>query len=193
MTTTDGPARISWLVGPPKLIFGAVVVVTVLLTFYAAGPPGGVFDLAMLALTAWGALCVTYVVKLIVALVNTDERRRFRQRALLWSVFPVVLVASVVATSARVPGHIALALAKGDMLAYARDPSAPEPQRVGPYTVLRADRLPNDGARFHLKGTGFLHTTGWAYAPAGAPPSVVDDITYTSIGGGWYTFVRVVF
>jgi hypothetical protein len=194
MTITDEPApgtaRGRWLVGPPRWIFGAALLATIALTFYAVAPPGGIFDLAMTALCAWVALCVTFVVRLIVALVNEGERRRFRRRALLWLAFPVILVANFAATSAGVPGHIALELAKGDMVAYARDPAAPEPDRVGPYEILRADRLPNDGARFQLKGTGFLDSTGWAYSPAGAPPSVVDDITYTSIGNGWYTFVR---
>ena len=44
--------------------------------------------------------------------------------------------------------------------------------------VRRAERLPNNGALFHLDA-GFLNGTGWAYLPDGAPTSATDEICFT--------------
>jgi hypothetical protein len=76
------------------------------------------------------------------------------------------------------------------MLAFARDPGAPEPERVGPYRVLSAHRLPGSGAEFSLADTGFFDVTGWAYSPGGPPKSVPHQLTYTHVGGDWYEFVQ---
>lgn len=198
MTTTDGPATRAtlarrWLAGPPRWTFGAALLLTVAVSVYAVSAPGALFDLVLVALGGWMLLIGVFGVRLVVSAAIAAERRRIRSMLPLWLVFPVVLVASFMVTSSALPARLGLAAAKGDMLAYARDKAADEPDRVGPYKVLSAVRLPGDGARFTLKGTGFLDTTGWAYSPGGAPRSVPDDVTYTRISGDWYEFVQTTF
>jgi hypothetical protein len=165
------------------------VLLTVVISVYAVSPPGGLFDFVLFAIGAWVVLIGVFGVRLIVSLALADERPTRRAIA-LWFVFPVVLVASFAVAASGAPGRLGLAAAKGDMLAFARDPDATDPKRVGPYRVLVAERLPGAGAQFSLEDTGFLDVTGWAYSPGGAPRSVPHEITYTHVAGDWYEFVQ---
>ena len=179
-----------WLVGPPRWIYWSVLLVTAAVFLSAQTPPGAYFVPVMVAFMGLLALGVTLLVRVIATLALAGGWRPMVRAGARWVAVPVVMAAVLVTAQAGVPVRVGLALAKSDMLAYALDPAAAEPDRVGPYAVQDAEKLPGGTVLFRLKGVGFLSNEGWAYSPDADPQPQPDGITFSWIGGDWYTFVE---
>jgi hypothetical protein len=90
---------------------------------------------------------------------------------------------------AGVPIQAGLQLAKPAMLDFASGSVDQAPERVGPYEVFWAGRLPGGEVRFAIAGAGDSeYKSGFVYSPRGEPQSGGHG-TYKHLSGPWYTWV----
>jgi len=196
-----------WFAGPPRWLYRSLLAVAVTATLAAASVPGGHLLAALVAGLVWAVLLVATLVRGIGRLVLAASARSGsaapspRRRAWPgWIAVALVVAATGALVAVDAPVRVGLALARPDMLAYAEDPSAAAPARVGPYRTVLVERLDEGGARFLVAAADSPFTeAGFAYAPTGRPAGTVTDGAgtryrdrYRPLGGPWYVWTRTV-
>jgi hypothetical protein len=180
-----------WFVGPPRRLFLIVLLGTIGLTLAATSAPGWYATPAKLALGAWIGIAAIVAIRGVGRLAiligwGRDPDRRFVRSLRVWAAVVVMVALTLVAHVTETPMRVGLQLAKGDMLAYAGDPRAVAPRRIGPYPVEQAEHIPGGGAKFIVKGPGILNRYGFAYNRSGPPEKTVPEDEYRHLGGDWY-------
>lgn len=198
MVDADGRAVLSrwpWLRSPwlPTVL----AVVPTVLTAWAASPPGGYFDIALLAIGGWLVAGASW---LAVAVLITVVRLRphpihVRTRWPLLT-FPALLVGIFLLAGSGMLNRAAFEMHRPGLERLVADVAA-EPdqrlvdQRVGLFAVPSANVRRTTGCTtITIRDAGFFDSRGYAYC-LGQPP--VDKLrgsegtTYEHIDGSWYT------
>lgn len=157
-------------------------------TLIAFSPPGGYFFVIILLFWAWLLAGVTWLARFIgVFLV-----RRTKERWASWLFAPVVVVVSAVAIQLDGPLLVRFRLSEPAMTRFTEqargEPAPTSPTRVGLWEVGRVETF-DGGVRFTVAGAGFIDDDGFAYSPAGRPPTRGDD-SYQHLDGPWYLWHR---
>lgn len=177
---------------PPGPIFLTLLGALALLTCWAVSAPAGYFLLLLAAALAWCALAAIWGIWLLLALARRPGRDGLRRRWRQWLFAPVVAVFVAGNVALDAPLRMRHALSEPALRAAAealiRGESV-DPGRHGLYVLTATEPLPGRAARFQVRGTGFLETSGFAYSPAGPPPARGSD-RYEHLTGPWYTWVN---
>jgi hypothetical protein len=177
-----------WLVGPPRWLFWALLMVTALVSLTSASLPDGSFELSLFATAGWLALGLTFVIRVGLALIFGDRWRGMLRNRERWAAVPIAVALIAAFIYIRAPYRIALELAKPAIKSYAEHPDATEPHMVGVYRVSSAEHLPDGAARFVLTDNGWLRS-GLAYHPSQPPADYATSyIRSRHIGGPWYVW-----
>jgi len=178
-----------WLSGPPRRVFVVVVAVNALLTVAVNAVPEGVFLLWLLTYYVWIALALAFTARLALSLATGGGLRGVLRAWARWAAVPAAVAALLVLVTTGAPMQAGLHLAQPAMTEFAENRDATKPGWVGPYPVERAERLDGGGARFLIRFSGFLDSTGFVYSPGGPPPRIREDY-YEHLHGPWYSWAE---
>lgn len=170
--------------------------VPVLITLWAASPPGGYFGMAFVAIVCWLVVGIAWLVAVIRAVVALPQPRRGHVGR-LWPflVVPALVLTTWAVVRTGAVERAAFEVHRTGLEALVADvAAAPDHRvthrRVGLHAIRMAAVDPGGCTLLTVGDAGFLDATGYAYCPDRAPVDVVngEGLTYEPLDGPWYEF-----
>ncbi|MGI5273266.1 hypothetical protein ACQEUU_29240 [Nonomuraea sp. CA-218870] len=168
-----------------------LVALTGLITLdYTSMPGGGSLELLVLGLALAMSTVIVFLARFAVALVRSDGRPGLRAHWIRWVAAPVMGVTVIGLVYADVPFTARFALSQPSLESFARQVAGGDAEHddqwVGLFPVESVQRV-DGGARFLVRGTGFLDRYGFAWIPDGVPEEE-HHMDYTPVEGPWYVW-----
>ncbi|GAA4231004.1 hypothetical protein FHR32_005706 [Streptosporangium album] len=138
-------------------------------------------------------IVIVWTPRFVVTLLCADGRPGLRRYWARWAAAPLMGVIVTGLVHFDVPYTARFALSETSLERYARAVAAgtePETQEkmVGLFPLVSVERT-DTGARFLVRGTGFLGSYGFAWSPVAEPPGG-DEGDYEHLRGHWYEWME---
>ncbi|WP_406317089.1 hypothetical protein OHA77_07765 [Streptosporangium sp. NBC_01639] len=181
------------LTGPPGRWLLPLVAFAGLVLLYGVSAPGGYFMETMFGGFLGLVLVIVWAPRFVVALCRADGRPGLRRHWTRWAAAPLMGVAVIGLVHFDVPYTARFALSETSLERYAQAVAAgtePEIQEktVGLFSLASIERT-GTGARFRVRGTGFLSSYGFAWSPGGEPSGDYEG-EYEHLRGHWYEWME---
>jgi hypothetical protein len=165
-------------------VLGILAAVSCAVVLWAAVTPVAVLFYVLIAMWAFVAIGVAWLVFAVVGWL----RYRTVRRSLI---APVLVVMTAVLVVFSVPFHVGFALSKSRLteLAATCEPSGAD-NRAGVYAIRRVIALSDSGCLFYTDG-GFMDKVGVIYLPGGPTDAFraqFESIELRHVSGDWYRF-----
>ncbi len=202
--TNPAPASALAPARPPLPIAGMVVsalwFIVVALAASDAGVAGIVWFFLFSPAILWG---VAWLIRFVVWVHRSRSGHRPPMGAarawLYWGIEPAVFLLALALLFSGMFQQARFFLGSSALQAYVQEVQAgklppqtfDDPARsAGLYTITETELLPGGGVRFITSSDGFADAAGFAYAPAGEPPTLSAKDDYTHISGPWWFWLR---